>query len=453
MAAQEKNITHQLESSSIGKLIVKMAVPSMISMLVQSLYSLVNSIYLAHFSENALTAISCGYPVQLCMSAIGIGTGVAITSAIAMQFGSGDRHRVSSIVVHGIYIAIVYWLLFAVLGSNLGVSLVTTHVRQPEVIESVRDYISIITICSLGFFVKTILDRVLLGSGRVVVTMVSQLIGLGINLVLDPILIFGIGSFPSLGVKGAAIGTVIGQTAAAIFTVTVFLKHWREYFITRCSFSLSGSVLRDIYRIAAPYITMQMMGSVFMACINVVLGSFSDAAVNVMSICYRLQNFIYLPVFGISSGDTPIFSYNYGKRNKRNLIKSIWLSVTMSVVIMVIGVYLFCSYPHLWLALFNPTRQMKRIAISALRILSVSYVFSAVSIIITTFFYTVNCGSYAFVVSFVRQILVKIPIAFILAKYGLVYVWFAFPIAEFVGMVVALLFYIRVYQKKLRYLN
>lgn len=453
MAVRTENIAHQLGSDAVGKLIIKMAVPSMISILIQSLYSLVNSIYLAYFNEDALTVISCGYPVQLCMSALAIGTGVALTTLIAMNFGSDDKNKVGKIVIHGIYIAVAYWILFAVFGSNLGVYLVTTNVSQPEIVANIKLYVSVITVCSLSLFVKTILDRILLGSGRVIVTMISQIIGIAVNIILDPFLIFGIGFFPQLGVKGAALGTVIGQTVAAVFTIAVFLYHKKEYFITKSSFSLSFSVLRDIYKIAAPYIIMQAMGSVLMACINIVLGSFSNAAINVMSICYRLQNFVYLPVFGISSGVVPVFAYNYGKRNKTNLVKAVWISVIMSIFVMTVGVYVFCRYPHLCINMFNPTREMMRIAISALRILSVSYVLSAISVIMTTVFYTVNRGSFAFTVSLVRQILIKIPLAFIFARYGLIYVWFAFPVAEFVGMVVTLIFYAIVYQKKIRYLD
>lgn len=437
----------------ILKLIISMSLPAMFSMLVQSLYNIIDSMFIAQISEEALAALSLAFPIQTLMIAAAVGTGVGVNSLVSRRLGEGRHSEADSAATHGMVLSFINWLLFALMGFLFTEPFFRSFSDNPDIISAGCDYIYIVTIFSFGIFIEINMEKTLQATGNMIYPMVFQLTGAITNIILDPIMIFGLLGFPELGVKGAAIATVVGQVIAMLLSLYVIFGKNHEVHITLRNFKFHGKTIRDIYQVGLPAIIMQSIMSVLVGGLNTILITFSEAAVAVLGVYYKLQSFVFMPVFGLTQGVMPIMGYNYGAGNKKRLTDALKIGAVIAIIIMAAGTAVFMLIPGQLLMIFNASEQMLQIGIPALRTISLCFIAAAMGIMFSTLFQALGNGIYSLAVSILRQLVVILPAAYLLSKIGLGYVWYAFPIAEALSFMVSVLLFKRIYTNRIRYLT
>ena len=436
----------------VPRLLITMSLPIMISMLVQALYNIVDSMFVAKLSEDALTAVSLVFPIQNLMIAVAAGTGVGINALLSRNLGEKNFKGANDAAKNGIFLAVISSILFAaagLFGSHLFFKVQTDN---PVIIKYGTQYMIIICVLSIGVFMQITFERLLQSTGKTIYTMITQGTGAIINIILDPILIFGLLGFPRMEVAGAATATVIGQIVAV--TMSFFFNHKKnkEINVNMRGFRPHGKTIGTIYQVGIPSIIMQAIGSVMTFGMNKILLMFSSTAAAVFGVYFKLQSFIFMPVFGLNNGMIPIIAYNYGARNKKRITQTIKLSILIAVIIMLAGFLIFqTGAQFLLIKLFDASENMVSIGVPALRIISLSFLFAGYCIIVGSVFQALGNGIYSLIVSAARQLIVILPVAYVFARvFGLHMVWWAIPIAEIVSLILSTLLLRRIYKLKIK---
>lgn len=426
----------------VNRLLITMSLPMVISMLVQALYNIVDSVFVAQINEAALTAVSMAFPIQNLMIAVAAGTGTGVNALLSKSLGEKNKRMVDDTANMGVFLAICSYAVFAIIGIFLSRIYFSAQISDAQIIEYGDEYMSVICLFSFGLFGQIITERLLQATGRTIFTMFTQGIGAIINIILDPILIFGLLGLPAMGVTGAAAATVIGQIIAAIlgFVCNAVYNHDITLSI-KGIFTIDTTVISKVYRVGIPSIIMQSITSVMTFSLNKILAEFSSTAVAVFGVYYKLNSFIFMPVFGMNNGLVPILSYNYGARKPDRIKKTIKLGMKYAVAIMIFGLLLFELFPSGLLGIFDASQEMLSIGCVALRIIASSFVFAGVAIICSTVFQAIGNPLHSLIMSVCRQLLVIVPVAWLLSLSGrLELVWLAFPIAEFVSVAMSIFF-------------
>lgn len=435
----------------VNKLLISMALPMMISMLVQALYNIVDSMFVAKISENALTAVSLAFPAQNLMIAIGTGTGVGINALVSRSLGEKNQERANLIANNGLLLYVISGILFAIfglLGSNL---FFRAQTDDPEIVRLGTEYLRICCLLSTAIFLQFGFERILQATGRTFYTMLTQGLGAIVNIILDPILIFGLFGAPRLGVRGAAIATVFGQICAAALACFFNKKKNDDIVINPKKYHLQAHAVKSIYAIGIPSICMASIGSIMTFGMNKILIGFTSTAAAVFGVYFKLQSFIFMPVFGLNNGMVPIIGFNFGARKPDRLIKTMRLAVTYAASIMIIGMLLFWIFTPQLLGIFNASAQMLSIGIPALRIISLSFLLAGFDIIIISVMQALGHGVISLIISMMRQLVVLLPAAFLFSKiWGLNAVWIAFPLSECVSLCTTLLFWRKVHRNEIQ---
>ncbi len=436
----------------VNKLLLNMAAPMVISMLVQALYNVVDSIFVAKLSQDALNAVSLAFPVQNLMIAVAVGTGVGINALLSRSLGQKDQERADQAAVNGLLLGLLSGLVFTALGLTCSRLFYTI---QTDIVPIVEDGTAYLTICcgmSAGMFLGITLDRILQATGRTFLTMITQAVGAVTNIILDRILIFGIFGYEGMGVAGAAWATVIGQILAACLSLAFNLKYNPDVRLRLRGFRPSWNAICGIYSVGLPSIAMQSIGSVMVFGMNQILIAATPAATAVFGVYFKLQSFIFMPVFGLNNGMVPIVAYNYGARKPDRIVQTIKLSVLCAMSIMVLGFAVFQLVPDVLLSAFleegQTAGELIDVGVPALRTISYSFLLAGFCIVCSSVFQALGHGVLSLVVSVVRQLVVLLPAAFLLYQFrGLDAVWWSFPIAEIFSVSLCALFLLRVYRQ------
>ena len=438
----------------IPKLLITMSLPMIISMLVQALYNIVDSMFVAQLNEDALTAVSLAFPVQNLMIAVAAGTGVGINALLSKSLGEKKYETANKIAQNGLLLAIISSLVFALIGIFGSRAFFTIQTDNAQIVEYGTEYMSVISIVSIGIFLQITFERLLQSTGKTIFNMITQGLGAIINIILDPILIFGWFGLPKMGVTGAAVATVIGQVIAALLGWFFNQKFNKEIHVTFKGFKPCKETIGNIYKIGIPSIIMLSIGSLTTFGINNILLMFSSTAATVFGVYFKLQSFVFMPVFGLTNGMIPIVAYNYGARNKKRIYQTITLSSIIAVSIMVLGLVIFQLYPATLLGLFEASENMLAIGVPALQTISLSFIFAGFCIVISSVFQALGNGVYSLIMSIARQIIVILPVAYIFAKlFGLDMVWYSYPIAEIVSVIICIVLLQRILKLKVKNLE
>lgn len=446
MAAQE----NKMGVMPINKLLLNMSLPMMVSMLVQALYNIVDSIFVAKLSENALTAVSLAFPIQTLLIAFGTGMGVGVNSLLSKQLGEKDLKQVSRTAMNGIFLAALNFVVFVIVGIVCVRPFYASQVRDadPEILTMGVQYLRIVCICSFGLYAQLIFEKLLQSTGKTLYSMITQVVGAGLNIILDPILIFGLFGMPRLGVAGAAIATVIGQIVGGTIGLFFNLRVNREITLSLKGFRPDVNTIANIYKVGVPSIIMQAIGSVMTYGMNMILITFSATATAVFGVYFKLQSFFFMPVFGLNNGLIPIVAYNYGAGRRSRVIKAIKCSLVYAFALLLTGFVVFETIPGVLLGMFEASEEMLAIGVPALHIIGVHFLVAWFCIIAGSVFQALGNGVYSLVVSVARQLVVLLPVAFLLAQLGGLHaVWWAFPIAEVMSGCASALFMIRINKK------
>lgn len=434
----------------INKLLISMSLPMIVSMLVQALYNIVDSAFVAQISEDALTAVSLAFPIQNLMIAIAVGTGVGVNSLLSRSLGEKNYKLVNLTATNGVFLALVSFIVFAVAGYFGSELFFHTQTSDPVIIQYGVEYLRTCCVLSLGIFMQCMFERLLLSTGKTFYVMLTQGAGAIINIIFDPIFIFGWIGFPKMGVTGAALATVLGQHIAMVLCIVLNVKKNHELELSFRKFRPHGKTIAMIYSVGLPSIIMQSVGSVMTYGFNRILLSFSSTAVSVFGVYFKLQSFIFMPVFGLNNGMVPIVAYNYGAREKERVVKTIKLSILYATGMMLIGVLLFQLLPEQLLGIFNASDHMLEIGVPALRIISWHFLLAGFCIVVGSVFQALGNGVFSLIVSLCRQLAVLLPAAYLLASwFGLDAVWFSFLIAEGASLLFSSLFFRRIYRQKI----
>ena len=436
----------------VNRLLLSMAIPIMISMLVQALYNVVDSYFVSQISQDALNAVSLAFPVQNLMIAVSIGTAVGFNSLLARSLGQKDMDKVNRSATNGLFLEVLSCLAFVIIGLTCSRAFYAVQTDIPGIVDYGTDYLTIVCGVSFGLFGAVTMERLLQATGRTFYTMISQAVGAVTNIILDPILIFGLGPFPRMEVAGAAVATVIGQILGCGVGVFFNLTRNPEVKMSFKGFRPHGQTIKEIYAVGLPSIVMQSIGSVMVFGMNQILIAFTDTATAVFGVYFKLQSFFFMPVFGLNNGMVPIVAYNYGARKPERIIKTIKLAVIYATAILAAGCLVFQVFPAQLLAMFeaeeNASGDLLAIGIPALRIISLSWLLAGFGIVASSVFQALNHGMLSLLASLVRQLVVLLPVAFIISRFcPLEMVWLAFPIAELFSMAMCAVFMRRVYRR------
>lgn len=435
----------------IRRLLITMSAPMMASMLVQALYNIVDSVFVAQINENALTAVSLAFPVQNFMIAVGSGTGVGINALLSRSLGEKNSTNANKAACNGVFLALLSCLAFVIFGF-LGVRpFFQAQTDVTEILNYGWEYLFVCSVFSFALFGQITFERLLQSTGKTFYTMITQALGAIINIILDPIMIFGYFGCPKMGVTGAAVATVIGQTMAMLLAIYFNLTKNHEISLAFKKFKPDMAIIKKIYAVGLPSIIMISIGSVMTFGMNKILLSFTPTAAAVFGVYFRVQSFVFMPVFGLNSGMVPILAYNLGAKKRSRLTKTIKLGIKYAIAIMLVGFVVFQSIPDKLLLLFNATPEMLAIGVAALRIISVSYLFAGFCVVAGSVFQALGNGMYSLIVSLARQIGVLLPAAYLLAQAGSVnLVWWAIPIAEIASVTFSAIFMRRIYDQEIR---
>ena len=438
---------NKMGTMPIGKLLFNMSLPMMISMLVQALYNIVDSIFVAKLSENALTAVSLAFPLQTLLIAVGTGTGVGMNALLSKSLGEKNFKKANATASNAAVLYFFSYLVFFILGFTIVRPFYASQIgnADQEIMELGIEYLSTVMIFSFGLLAQVFFERLLTSTGRTIFSMTSQLTGAITNIILDPILIFGLLGAPKMGVTGAAVATVIGQCVAALVAGFCNHRYNHDVKLKFHGFRLDFHIIGTIYAVGIPTIIMQSIGSVMTYCMNRILIEVSSTATAVFGVYFKLQSFFFMPVFGLNNGITPIIAYNYGAGQRKRMLKTIKLSMLVAFCLTFIGFLCFEGIPQILLGMFNASDELLTIGVPALRIIGIHYLIAWFCIVSGTVFQALGKAFFSMIVSIMRQLFVLIPAAYILAKLGgLHVVWWSFPIAEVISLMVSSFFLVRI---------
>lgn len=435
----------------VNRLLVTMSIPMVVSMLVQALYNVVDSMFVAQINENALTAVSLAFPVQNLMIAVGTGTGVGVNALLSKSLGQRDFEKANKAANHAVLLAACSYIVFALLGISLSRWFFEVQTDVQEIIDYGTSYLIICCTFSFGMFGQFAFERLLQSTGKTFYTMITQGTGAIINIIFDPILIFGLLGFPKMGVAGAAAATVLGQIVAAILAIV--LNHYKndEIRLSLKKFRPEWKIIRQIYSVGVPSIIMGAIGSVMTFGMNEILIAFSTTATAVFGVYFKLQSFAFMPVFGLNNGMVPIVAYNFGARKPKRMMKTIWLSIGYAVGIMAIAVIIAQTIPDKLLLIFNASDNMMEIGIPALRIISLGFLFAGFDVIIGSVLQALSHGFMSLSLSLLRQLVVLLPVAYLLSLTGrLELIWWAFPLSEVASAALSAVYFVVVRKKDIK---
>ena len=431
----------------IGKLLISMSLPMMISMLVQALYNIVDSIFVAQVGEYAVRAVSLAFPAQTLMIAVAVGTAVGINALLSRTLGEKDFEKANEVAMNGILVSFLCSVLAAIIGCLAAKAFIYSQTDVEQVRNYGISYLIICTVCSIGIFLQTCFERLLQSTGRTFITMITQGTGAIINIILDPILIFGLFGAPKLEVAGAAIATITGQIIAALLAIVCNFKFNHDIHLKFRGFRPNFRLIGQIYSVGAPSIVVQAIGSVMTYGMNLILSSYGIAQ-TVFGLYFKLQSFVFMPIFGLNNGMVPIIAYNYGAGNRVRVIKTIKSSIYFAIGIMFIGLLLMELIPAQLLSMFNATPELITVGVPALRTICLSFLFAGYCIVVGSSFQALGNGIYSMVVSIARQLVVLLPVAFLFSLTGNVnLIWWAFPIAELMSVAMSSYFLWRINHK------
>ncbi len=437
----------------IGKLLISMSLPMMISMLVQALYNIVDSIFVAQVGEYAVRAVSLAFPAQTLMIAVAVGTAVGINALLSRTLGEKEFEKANKVAVNGVFVCALCYLLAALLGGFAAKAFIYSQTDVEQVRSYGTSYLIICTVCSLGIFMQICFERLLQSTGKTIYTMITQGTGAIINIILDPILIFGLFGAPRLEAAGAAIATVTGQTIAALLAVFFNLKHNDEVRLNFKGFRPDFRLIGQIYAVGAPSIVVQAIGSVMTYGMNLILSTYGIAQ-TVFGLYFKLQSFVFMPIFGLNNGMVPIIAYNFGAGKRSRVIKTIKTSIYYAVGIMFVGLIIMELFPVQLLSMFNATPDLIAVGVPALRIICLSFLFAGFCIVVGSSFQALGNGVYSMIVSIARQLVVLLPAAYLLSLSGnITNIWFAFPIAELMSVLMSSYFLWRINRKVIRHIG
>lgn len=450
---------NKMGTMPVRKLLISMSLPMMASMLVQALYNIVDSIFVSRVSEAALTAVSISFPIQNLMISLGVGIGVGVNALLSKSLGEGNQKHAQRIALQGIFIELICCLIFILIGFFAMDVFFRGQTNDAEIIALGKDYLSICCIFSVGLFAQLIFERLLQATGRTMLSMISQCTGAITNILCDPLLIFGVPALgiPAMGVTGAAIATVFGQIVGGIVAIILNVRKNKELRFAVRGFRVEGKVCGSILYIGIPSAIMGSIGSFMTYGVNKILFAFGEigkTAAAVFGIYFKLQSFVFMPVFGLNNGMVPIVSFNYGARRADRILQTVRLSAIYAVSIMVVGMAVVQLIPGQLLLLFDASEHMLRIGVPALRIISLCFVFAGFSIVCSSVFQALGNSFFSMIMSITRQLAVLLPAAYVLAHtIGLEAVWYAFPIAEVFCLVIAVIMLRHTYNKVIKPLD
>ncbi len=422
---------NKMGTMPVNKLLISMSLPMIISMLVQAMYNIVDSVFVAQISENALTAVSLAFPLQNLMIAFAGGTAVGVNALLSRSLGEKNQDHVNQTAVNSVFIFLVTAVIFMIAGLTLSNLFFNVQTTNTEIVNAGTQYSMIVVGCSIGLFCQFLFERLLQATGRTLFTMVTQGLGAIINIILDPIFIFGLCGFPKMGVAGAALATITGQIIACLLALFFNLKFNHDIHFKFKRFRPNAHIVKQIYSVGIPSIIMQSIGSVMTFGMNTILITFSTTATAVFGVYFKLQSFVFMPVFGLNNGMIPIIAYNLGAKQKKRMFDTIKLAMNYATGMMIIGVIFFETIPQTLLGFFNASEAMIKIGTLALRIIAIHFIFAGFSIVCSATFQAVGKGTYSLLTSLIRQLLVLLPCAYVLSLTGnLDLIWLCFPIAE-----------------------
>ena len=422
---------NKMGTMPVNKLLISMSLPMIISMLVQAMYNIVDSVFVAQISENALTAVSLAFPLQNLMIAFAGGTAVGVNALLSRSLGEKNQDHVNQTAVNSVFIFLVTAVIFMIAGLTLSNLFFNVQTTNTEIVNAGTQYSMIVVGCSIGLFCQFLFERLLQATGRTLFTMVTQGLGAIINIILDPIFIFGLCGFPKMGVAGAALATITGQIIACLLALFFNLKFNHDIHFKFKRFRPNAHIVKQIYSVGIPSIIMQSIGSVMTFGMNTILITFSTTATAVFGVYFKLQSFVFMPVFGLNNGMIPIIAYNLGAKQKKRMFDTIKLAMIYATGMMIIGVIFFETIPQTLLGFFNASEAMIKIGTPALRIIVIHFIFAGFSIVCSATFQAVGKGTYSLLTSLIRQLLVLLPCAYVLSLTGnLDLIWLCFPIAE-----------------------
>ncbi len=441
---QKQERSQMLGTMPMNRLVPKIAVPIMISMLVQALYNIVDSIFVARYDPNALTAVSLVYPIQMLMIALATGLGTGINSLISRKLGEKRPKEALQAARNGIFLELSGSALFVVIGLFLSEVFMGMFTPDPVLRALGTTYLSIVCTASFGLFLSITFERMMQATGNTMLSMITQLVGAVTNIILDPILIFGLCGLPRMGIAGAAWATVIGQVLGRFLGFVLNQRKNPELRLTLQGFRIDGRIIRDILAVGLPSSVMASIGSVLNVLMNLILIAYGNAAVSVLGVYFKLQSFVFMPVFGLSNGLVPIVGYNFGARLIRRVYGAMKVALIYAMTIMAVGTAAFMLIPETLMGLFESegASELTEIGVIALRTISINFILAAIGITLSTVFQAVGRGSYSLIMSLCRQLIVLLPAAWLLSKLGgLNAIWWSFPIAEAVSLIICLLLF------------
>ena len=445
---------NKMGTMPVNRLLITMSLPMMASMLVQALYNIVDSIFVSRINENALTAVSLAFPIQTLMVAVGVGTCVGINAVLSRALGEKNQEMVNKTAGNGIVLMAASYVAFLLLGLFATKPFYWRQTADAQILEYGYEYLSLVCCLSFGSFAQFTFERLLQSTGKTFYIMITQGIGAVINIILDPIFIFGLFGVPGMGVRGAAVATVIGQITAGLLAFLINWKKNDEIQVTRETMRPDPQIIGLIYKIGVPSIIMQAIGSVMTYGMNLILISFSSTATAVFGVYFKLQSFIFMPVFGMNNGLVPILAYNYGAGSRERFVDSLKCGIKYAVAIMFAGLVIFQAAPEFLLGLFDASEAMLEIGVPALRTISYGFVLAGFGIVCGTAFQALGSATYSMMVSIARQLVVLLPAAYLLSLTGRVQnVWWSFPIAELVSMLITVLFLVKIYKGVIRHIG
>ena len=432
---------NKMGTMPVNRLLITMSIPMIISMLVQALYNVVDSVFVSQINENALTAVSMAFPIQNLMIAVAVGTGVGTNALLSRSLGEKNQDMANKAANNSVFLACASYVIFLILGLTSSELFYRLQTDIPEIINYGREYVFFVCVLSFGLFLQVAFDRLLQATGRTFYTMFTQGSGAIINIILDPILIFGWFGFPRMEVTGAALATVIGQIIAMIISAVMNVTKNADIQLKLKTMRPDKEVIGRIYSVGLPSIVMSSIASVMTFCMNKILMSFSSTATAVFGVYFKLQSFVFMPVFGLNNGMVPIIAFNYGAKQKQRIMKTMKLAMMYAFGLMLIGLVIFQLCSSMRLEMFHASDAMLSIGVPALRIISISFLFAAFSIISISMLQALGHGIYSMLISVGRQLIVLIPVAYLLSKTGnLNLVWLAFPLAEIMAILLSSVF-------------
>jgi len=443
---------NKMGTMPVKRLILNMSLPMIISMMVQALYNVVDSIFVAQLSEEALTAVTLVFPMQNFIIALATGTGVGFNVLLSQGLGEKNYEKSDSAANAGVFLVLINTIIFVLIGLFGAVPFITSQTNDAAIQADAIIYLQIISFLSTGSFLQITGERLLQATGRTMLSMISQIVGAVANIILDPIMIFGLLGFPKMGVAGAAYATVIGQFIAVAVGLFLNVKYNKEIHLSiKQILHPRMRIIKPIYFIAIPSILMVSIGSVMTYAMNIILIAFSTTATAVFGVYFKLQSFFFLPVFGLNNGLIPVLSYNYGAMNKKRIDEALRFSLALAFGIMLAGTLLLEAVPGVLLDMFNAADDMKNMGIIALRTIAIHFPLAAIGIVLSSVFQAFAQSIYSLIISVMRQLVVLIPAAWLLAQTGNVNnVWWSFFIAEIISFITSIYFFKKVYNSTIR---